>query len=111
MEKLDRDSAWSLDALLRQFRVAGGLTQEALADRSGVSARTIQDVERGLRIPRVDTVRRLSIALGLTGERLTRFEAGVRPRPRQRAATTKSRHAESDRVEYVATPARVTPSS
>lgn len=35
--------------LLRRYRTTSGLTQEALAERAGISARTISDVERGLR--------------------------------------------------------------
>ena len=34
---------------LRNQRVAAGLTQEDLAERSGVSVRAIADLERGLR--------------------------------------------------------------
>ena len=43
-------------ALLRHHRLAAGLTQEALAERSGLSARGVQDLERGLRLaPRAET--------------------------------------------------------
>src|SRR3954453_13561250 len=33
--------------LLRRYRVAAGLTQEELAERAGVSARGVSDLERG----------------------------------------------------------------
>jgi transcriptional regulator with XRE-family HTH domain len=47
-------------ALLRRHRVAAGLTQEALAERAGISARAVSDLERGLyRAPHRDTVDRL----------------------------------------------------
>lgn len=70
-----------LGAVLRRFRITAGMTQDELADSSGVSARTISDVERGLRaVLHRDTVRRLASALTLgVGDR-TRFEALARPR-------------------------------
>ena len=37
--------------MLRRFRVAAGLTQEELAQRSGLSVRALSDIERG-RTPR-----------------------------------------------------------
>jgi transcriptional regulator with XRE-family HTH domain/tetratricopeptide (TPR) repeat protein len=51
---------------LRQQRVASGLTQEDLAERSGVSVRAIADLERGrTRRPYPSSVRALVRALGL----------------------------------------------
>ena len=35
--------------LLKRYRTSAGLTQEALAERAGLSARGISDMERGLR--------------------------------------------------------------
>ncbi len=53
-------------ALLRHYRVTAGLTQEALADRAGLSLRGVSDLERGRRhLPYPDTVERLIAALGL----------------------------------------------
>jgi tetratricopeptide (TPR) repeat protein/transcriptional regulator with XRE-family HTH domain len=53
--------------LLKRYRRAAGLTQEALAERSGLSARGISDLERGVsRTHRSDTVQRLASALGLS---------------------------------------------
>ena len=44
-------------ALLKAFRKAAGLTQEALAERAGLSTRGLQDLERGVhQTPRRDTV-------------------------------------------------------
>src|SRR5271165_574458 len=54
--------------VLREFRLAAGLTQEVLAERAGVSARSIQHLERGENRPLKDTARRLAAALML-GER------------------------------------------
>jgi predicted ATPase/DNA-binding CsgD family transcriptional regulator/DNA-binding XRE family transcriptional regulator len=54
-------------AVLRRYRVAAGLTQEALAERAGLSPRGISDLERGARTrPYLATVRRLAEALGLS---------------------------------------------
>jgi predicted ATPase/DNA-binding XRE family transcriptional regulator len=52
--------------LLRRYRVAAGLSQEALAERAGLSAHGISDLERGARrFPHPDTVQRLALALDL----------------------------------------------
>jgi predicted ATPase/transcriptional regulator with XRE-family HTH domain len=56
-------------ALLRRHRRAAGLTQEQLAARAGLSARGVQDLERGARAtPQRETVRKLAAALGLSPE-------------------------------------------
>jgi transcriptional regulator with XRE-family HTH domain len=50
--------------LLRRHRLAAGLTQEALAERTGLSVRGLSDLERGARrMPHPGTVRRLAQAL------------------------------------------------
>ena len=52
--------------LLKRYRVAAGLTQDALAERSSLSIRTISDLERGVRrSPHRDTAVLLADALGL----------------------------------------------
>ena len=62
---VDTSSA-TFGMLLRQLRLAAGLTQEGLAERAGVSARGVQDLERGVRLaPRAETLRLLADALGL----------------------------------------------
>ena len=62
-------TAETFGSLLRRHRLAAGLTQEALAERAGLSARGVQDLERGIRqAPRAETVRLLADALGLEGE-------------------------------------------
>ena len=38
----------SSGAFLKRYRLAAGLSQEALAARAGLSARTISDLERGI---------------------------------------------------------------
>jgi predicted ATPase/transcriptional regulator with XRE-family HTH domain len=67
--------------LLRRYRVAAGLTQEALADRAGMSARGVSDLERGVHgLPRKDTLRLLLDALALApAERATLAAAARRP--------------------------------
>lgn len=54
--------------LLTSARQRAGLTQEELAARSGTSVRTVSNLERGsVHRPHADTVKRLAVALGLTG--------------------------------------------
>ena len=68
-----------LAASLRRLRLAAGMTQEALAERAGISARTVSDAERGLRgTIHGDTARRLAAALGLAGEVSSDFQAIAR---------------------------------
>ena len=50
---------------LGRLRTQLGLTQQVLAERSGLSVRGISDLERGLRHPRSDTVQRIARALGV----------------------------------------------
>jgi transcriptional regulator with XRE-family HTH domain len=67
-------------ALLKRTRLAAGLTQETLAERSGLSARAVSDLERdGERTPRLDTLALLADALGLTHERRADLFAAARP--------------------------------
>jgi predicted ATPase/transcriptional regulator with XRE-family HTH domain/uncharacterized protein HemY len=69
----------SFGTQLKRHRVAAGLTQEQLAEQTGVSARTISDLERDLgHRPRKDTVTLLADALGLTPADRTAFEAASR---------------------------------
>jgi len=66
--------------LLKRYRTAAGLTQEALAARAQLSARTIADLERGInRIPRYDTLELLLEALSLTVQQRALLLATVRP--------------------------------
>jgi tetratricopeptide (TPR) repeat protein/transcriptional regulator with XRE-family HTH domain len=56
----------SFGTLLRRYRLALGLSQEELADRSGLSVRAIANMERGRTTrPRRHSVRSLAEALGL----------------------------------------------
>jgi predicted ATPase/transcriptional regulator with XRE-family HTH domain len=59
----------SFGDLLRRLRVARGLTQELLAERTGLSVRGISDLERGVRnVPYRETILRLIAGLELTGD-------------------------------------------
>lgn len=71
--------------LLRRYRLAAGLTQEELAERSGLSARGISDLERGERTrPHRGTIEMLSDALGLEADERTALAAAARSRPAPR---------------------------
>jgi predicted ATPase/DNA-binding XRE family transcriptional regulator len=72
-----------LAALLRSHRRAAGLTQEELAERSGLSARTVSDLERGVyRTARKDTAQLLATALALIDDGRERFLAVAAGRDR-----------------------------
>ena len=60
-----QDGTW-LAGWLRQARAAAGMTQEELAERSGVGVRAIGDLERGrTRKPYARSIRYLAAALGV----------------------------------------------
>jgi predicted ATPase/DNA-binding XRE family transcriptional regulator len=71
--------------LLRRLRADTGLTQEELAERAGVSARLVSDLERGtIQRPRRDTIRMLADGLGLKDADRDAFTAvarGAKPAP------------------------------
>jgi predicted ATPase/transcriptional regulator with XRE-family HTH domain len=65
--------------LLKQERLAAGLTQEALAERAGISANAVSDLERDPhRTPRLTTVNLLVAALGVDEERRAALLATAR---------------------------------
>jgi tetratricopeptide (TPR) repeat protein/transcriptional regulator with XRE-family HTH domain len=67
-------SPHSFGDLLRTYRTAAGLTQEALAAQAGMSAREISDLERGVRqTPYRETVALLAAALPLTPNERSAF--------------------------------------
>jgi predicted ATPase/DNA-binding XRE family transcriptional regulator len=74
--------------LLRQHRLAAGLSQEALAERAGLSARGIRALERGERsLPRPHTLRLLADGLGLAEVERAKFHVAALPKiPDDRAA-------------------------
>lgn len=71
--------ALSFADLLKQYRAAIMLTQEELAERSGLSVRAISDLERGIKHrPYAHTVQRLLQALELQGQAAATFQAAAR---------------------------------
>jgi predicted ATPase/DNA-binding XRE family transcriptional regulator len=70
--------------LLRQHRLAAGLTQEALAERAGLSVNGIQRLERAPGNPYRDTVQRLVTALSLSFDDQVAFRAAALPVPPRR---------------------------
>src|SRR5437868_4971762 len=86
--------------LLRQYRREAGLTQEELAERAGLSARGVSDLERGLkRTPHPFTVQQLANALQLSPEERATLENAVS----QRRGPPRA-HAEEDAVPLRAIP-------
>jgi transcriptional regulator with XRE-family HTH domain len=55
---------------VKKLRARKGLSQDQLADLSGLSLRTIQRVENGETIPRGDTLRMLAIALQVSPDEI-----------------------------------------
>jgi predicted ATPase/transcriptional regulator with XRE-family HTH domain len=72
----------SFGDILRRLRLSAALSQEELAERAGLSARAISDLERGIRQgPRPETLRLLAEALSLAGrDRDDLFAAAHRER-------------------------------
>jgi transcriptional regulator with XRE-family HTH domain len=52
-----------LQKRVKDLRIKLGLSQEELADKTGLSLRTIQRIENGESVPRGDTLKRLAVAL------------------------------------------------
>jgi transcriptional regulator with XRE-family HTH domain len=64
--------------LLLDLRVQAGFSQEELADRAGLSVRTIRELEAGrVRRPRRESVRLLAKGLGLRDGDAGRFLAAA----------------------------------
>jgi tetratricopeptide (TPR) repeat protein/transcriptional regulator with XRE-family HTH domain len=106
-------------SLLRKLRAEAMLTQEELAEASGVRPRSISDLERGVAVtPQRETVRRLADALQLTTLARAEFEAAARGRavttaaamrtlPRDIASFTGRQQELRELMEAAATPGRV----
>ena len=63
---------------VRQCRQAAGLTQQQLADRVGVSARTILSIEKEQYSPSLTLAYRLARVFDVTVEQLCRLEENLR---------------------------------
>ena len=71
----------TLAALVKRWRENAELTQEELAEASGLTVRTVSDLERGIsKRPHKPTIQQLADALGLTGAVREEFEAVARGR-------------------------------
>ncbi|UMP07093.1 NB-ARC domain-containing protein [Amycolatopsis sp. EV170708-02-1] len=69
----------SFRVLLKGYRVRADLTQEELAEGSGVSVRAISDMERGIaKSPQRRTIEALAAPLSLTDEELTGLQKAAR---------------------------------
>lgn len=62
------DSA--LSKKIKNLRIQKGMTQEVLAENSGLSLRTIQRIENNETVSRGDSLKRLAIALGTTPDEI-----------------------------------------
>jgi predicted ATPase/DNA-binding CsgD family transcriptional regulator/DNA-binding XRE family transcriptional regulator len=68
-------------AQLRRYRKAAGLTQEQLAEQSGLTVNAISLLERGLRrLPYPQTIRKLAAALGLSTAEIAAWRDTFRER-------------------------------
>ena len=77
----------SFGDLLRKHRIAANLTQESLAERAGLSARGISDLERGARThPYRETLGMLVTALELSGAERAALVQAAQRRVRPQAA-------------------------
>jgi transcriptional regulator with XRE-family HTH domain len=69
-----------LGAVIRSHRQSAQLSQEELAHRSGLSVRSVRNLEVGaVARPHADTIRRLGRALGLDADQAGRLESIARP--------------------------------
>ena len=73
--RFKRDLRLLFGSNLRHQRDAAGLTQEELAYRAGLNRTTISLLERGKRMPGLDTMAALAVALDLAS--LDELLAGV----------------------------------
>jgi transcriptional regulator with XRE-family HTH domain len=78
-EEAMRSPRNSVREFLLDERWGCGLTQEELAERSGLSIRTISDIERGFVLrPRITTLRMLASGLEMNEARTREFLLMVR---------------------------------
>jgi predicted ATPase/DNA-binding XRE family transcriptional regulator len=82
---METEASPSFGALLKEYRLARGLTQETLAEAAGLSRDAINLLERGARrSPHRDAVTLLARALRLSGDERERLLAAA-PKRRERA--------------------------
>ncbi|RSM58973.1 XRE family transcriptional regulator [Amycolatopsis sp. WAC 01376] len=82
------EASATFKAFLKTYRVRADLTQEELAEGSGVSVRAISDMERGVaKSPQRRTIEALATPLALTDEELTHLQKIAKQGRVQPAAT------------------------
>jgi non-specific serine/threonine protein kinase len=102
------EDASGFGSLLRQRRIAAGLTQEGLAERTGLGVRSIQHLESGSHLPHRETLGRLIKGLALLGEERSEFERVAQPAPRSRETAAEPRVPPSDHAPHHNLPAQLT---
>ncbi|HEX5547944.1 MAG TPA: tetratricopeptide repeat protein [Ktedonobacterales bacterium] len=104
---MTQDEPLAFGDLLRRHRIFAGMSQEELAERAGLSARAISDLERGVkRVPRRDTLQLLVEALDLSGDARTAFIATARApaaRPAHQQHAAGAGHTEADHAPRIQT--------
>ena len=55
---------------LRAIRKKKGLTQAELAEKAGIAVNSVRLYEAGARLPKLDTIARMAVAMGLTANDL-----------------------------------------
>lgn len=70
---------------LRELRVAGNLSREQLAEKSGISRGAIRNIEQGIRSPAWETVQALAAALGVSCEAFNESAAPEPAKPKRAA--------------------------
>src|SRR4051794_38711609 len=79
---MDRSNGATFAGQLRAYRRQRGLSQEALAERAGLSVQSVSNLERGVQhIPRPAPAGPPPDALGLTGAPRAAFPAAARQQP------------------------------
>jgi len=68
-----------LGARIRQYRKKMRLTQEVLALNAGINASFLGDIERGTKMPSIESLENLLKALGVTFQDFFDFETDIKP--------------------------------
>ncbi len=109
MAKLDLTSATAVGARVRALREAMGLSLRQLAERSGVSATTLSQVERGTTSPTLQIAARIARGLELRLSQLLRLDEDgavtvVRARERRQGPTRAGGRSRGHRYEVLTPP-------
>lgn len=72
---------------IRRLRRAAGWSQQALADEADVRRPTISELERGERVPRMETLEKIGQALGVSATVIVMAAAGPMPKELEDACT------------------------